>query len=378
MLGDLGVISGPIAATILLFLVPGVLMGAISPIAVKLVSLGGAEVGHASGRVSAMGALGSILGTFSAGFVFIPLAGNRAILVGVAVVLAALGMAGFALAKGKLGKPSVALAVTLILGALGATEPPLGPGMHVDKQTFYHRVRVMDMRWGSRLARVLMLDTTHEGAMFLDGDGLPFEYTQYIDLVDLFTKGATRAAFVGGGSFAMPKRFIDRHPGGSAVTFELDPVVVGVGRKYFKTDDYKTLSIVTGDARLNLKRSADRFDLIFGDAYNGISSIPPHLTTLEYYREVRAHLTANGVYMSNIISALEGPHSEFFLATIKTLRKVFPEVYVLPLGSYLAQSQNIILIAPVTATGQGFDGPVNGAMTLTDDHCPVEIMVARQ
>jgi spermidine synthase len=400
---DAGLIRGPIFATALLFLAPGVLMGTVSPIAVKLVALGGSEVGHASGRVSALGALGSIAGTFGAGFVLIPAWGNRAILVGIAITLALLALVGFALARAALARPIGATLATLLLClAAGTSEAETSEDVLFDRQTFYHRVRVTDEPWGEQRVRVLTLDTTNEGAMFLEGDGLPFRYTQFIDTVDLFTGSPRSAAFVGGGSFAMPKRFLERHEGGAAFVYELDPVVVEVGERFFRTRDVPGLEHRVGDARQLLRASNERFDLIFGDAYNGIRAVPAHLATLEYYRIVRDHLTVGGVYMTNIIASLSGSHAGFFHSTARTLREVFPELYVFAVRNPRdrRRPQNMVLVCPVSPREltpaeirflgaeagleeltdgvvdlAPFEDAIDAAPILTDDHSPVEVLV---
>jgi spermidine synthase len=401
---EAGAMTGPLIATGFLFLVPGVLIGACSPIAVKLVALGGADVGHASGRVSALGALGSIAGTFSAGFFLIPLAGNQALLVGIAIVLALLGVAGFALGKIPFGKPALVLLVTVGLCAWAATtEAEPEPGTLFDQQTFYHRVNVRDVEWGDDRVRILSLDTTGEGAMFLDDpDGLPFEYTHYIDVADLFVNEPRRGAFIGGGSFAMPKRFVAKHDGARAVVFELDPVVIDAGNRYFHLDDYPAVTARAGDARQNLRRTDERFDLIFGDAYNGVRAIPSHLATLEYYELVREHLTVGGVYMANIISPLAGDGAAFFRSTARTLLEVFPELYVFAEGDR-TESHNLILVCPSSPLELTADeirelgrrarlehltyaavdlaplmDAIERAPLLTDDHNPVEVLVADQ
>jgi len=400
-----GAISGPLVAAAALFLVPGILIGTISPMAVKLVSLGGTAVGHAAGRVSALGALGSIAGTFSTGFVLIPMAGNRAIIVGVAVTLVVLGVGGFVLAKQKLSRAQ-GLILLLAAGsciAAASAEAESVPGMLFDRETFYHRVRVRDEEWGPRRVRILTLDTTPEGAMYLDGDRdeLPFAYTQYIDLADLFVTAPRRAAFIGGGSYAMPKRFIRRHEGSTAEVYEVDPVVADVGRRFFGTDDVQGLGNRVGDARQLLRDGSGRFDLIFGDAYNGVRQIPFHLTTLEYYRLVHARLRLGGIYMTNIITAVAGPGAEFFQSTARTLLEVFPEVYAFSVGGRLDRSSNVILVCPVVPRGfsssqirdlgrgtpleeftdtivdsDEYETGVRFAPILTDDHSPVESLVA--
>lgn len=406
---DAGPVSGPVLATTFLFLAPGVLIGACSPMAVKLVAVGGAQVGHASGRVSALGALGSILGTFGAGFYLIQIAGNQAILIGVAIALSVLSSAGFALARAKPAGPGGAVVATALLCLLatqvGASEPP-GEGVRLrfEQQTFYHRVRVEDHVDALGTERHLFLDTTPEGAMIVgDPDSVPYGYTQFIDLLPLFAPHARNAAFIGGGSFAMPKHFLSQNAARTADVYELDPVVVDVGRQFFHIDEYPRLNAIVGDARRNLARSEERYDLIFGDAYNGVRAIPGHLATLEYYTIVREHLTLGGVYMSNVISPLAGDHADFFLSTARTLLQVFPELYVFVRGVDRTVGHNTILVAPRSPLGLSpadvrelgrqmqlagmtgtivdlaeYEEEIDAAPVLTDDFNPVEVLVATQ
>ena len=49
------------------------------------------------------------------------------------------------------------------------------------------------------------------------------------------------------------------------------------------------------DARRFLQRSGEKYDLIFGDAYNGVRHIPAHLVTREFFDRVKSHLTPDGV-----------------------------------------------------------------------------------
>jgi spermidine synthase len=405
--GDSGPIEGPVLATTFLFLIPGIVIGACSPIAVKLVAVGGAQVGHASGRVSALGALGSILGTFAAGFYLIQIAGNQAILIGVAIALAVLGAVGFALARAKPAAPGgavVATAALCLLGTQVSASEPAAEGMRLrfEQQTFYHRVRVEDEI--DRPVRHLLLDSTAEGAMVInEPDILHYNYTQYLDVAPVFVANARRAAFIGGGSFAMPKHFVSLNPANLATVYEIDPVVVDVGREYFDLDEYPRVTASVGDARQNLRRRNERYDIIFGDAYNGVRAIPTHLASLEYYTLVRDQLTLGGVYMSNVISPLAGDGAGFFLATARTLLQVFPELYVFARGVDRTNSTNVIIVCPRSPLGltpaeirdlgrqlgvehltgavvdlESFQSAIDAAPLLTDDFNPAQVLVATQ
>ncbi len=394
--------GGALVGTALLFFVPSVLIGALSPVAVKVVNLGGADAGRASGHISALGAMGSILGTFGAGFVLLPAMGTQDVLTGVALALALIGVSGALVAKLSRGAP-IAVAVLVIAPAFVDHEPRLLEGERLlhEEETFYHRVRVTE--YDSRIGRIrqLDLDSTREGARALDSEVLPFWYTRFIRIAPMYLTAPKRAAFVGGGAFTMPIRFAKMYPDANVDVYELDPKVVEMGVEFFELGEYEKIRAVTGDARRNLKVTDARYDFVFGDAYNGVSWIPFHLATKEFYTLVADRMTDGGVYMSNVISSLDPDRGAFFFSTVKTLREVFGHVQVYG-RSGGGTGQNLILVAskePLPsrdaiatmsdAMGLGeltrhfvdldrLEDDLAGALVLTDDYAPVEAMLAEQ
>jgi spermidine synthase len=133
---------------------------------------------------------------------------------------------------------------------------------------------------------------------------------------------------------------------------DIDPEVIRIAKEYFKTPEDARLRLVAKDGRRFIQESKEKYDLIFLDAYNS-DTIPFHLTTREFYREVAARLAPGGVVVSNIIGSLRGPQSSFFRALYRTLGEVFPTLYTIP--TYDASWQimgeiNIILIASQDTT----------------------------
>jgi len=63
------------------------------------------------------------------------------------------------------------------------------------------------------------------------------------------------------------------------------------------------------------------------DAYYA-DTVPFFLTTKEFLEIVRAHLTADGVFVNNVVGRLTGPKSRFFRSVYRTTREVFPQVHV--------------------------------------------------
>src|SRR5205814_10387999 len=79
---------------------------------------------------------------------------------------------------------------------------------------------------------------------------------------------------------------------------EIDPGIVQVGRDYFDMNQ-PNLNVIIQDGRLALRQSTRQYDVIGIDAYR-VPYVPWNLTTLEFFRDVRDHLTANGVAVINV------------------------------------------------------------------------------
>jgi MFS family permease len=96
----LSIVSGPIISAVVLFFLPSLLLGTLSPFAIKLQQKYFPEKGMGSitGEIFFWSTLGSIFGSLFTGFVLIALFGINQIVLAVAVVLIILG--SFPLLKG--------------------------------------------------------------------------------------------------------------------------------------------------------------------------------------------------------------------------------------------------------------------------------------
>src|ERR1700716_3507250 len=82
-----GLVLGTLLAVIALFAVPVILLGCVSPFAIRLLLQDVATGGNTAGAVYALSTAGSILGTFLPVFWFIPTYGTRPTLVGFSLAL---------------------------------------------------------------------------------------------------------------------------------------------------------------------------------------------------------------------------------------------------------------------------------------------------
>ncbi|MDZ4288351.1 MAG: fused MFS/spermidine synthase, partial [Prosthecobacter sp.] len=145
----------------------------------------------------------------------------------------------------------------------------------------------------------------------------------------------------------MPEDLSRQFPNASVDVAEIDPNVIKVGHDYFKLGEYPRVKAHAADARHFLRTQKDqRWDLVFGDAYNGVRAIPSHLVTKEFFQLVADRLTPNGVFIMNTITAIQGERSELLGGILTTVRSVFPHVEVFDVTSLdNKQAQNVIPLA---------------------------------
>jgi spermidine synthase len=173
-----------------------------------------------------------------------------------------------------------------------------------------------------------------------------FEYTEYFHMAWLWNTQLTNVLMIGLGGGSVQRAFENDYPNVKIETVEIDPVVVQVAKDYFNFKESGRQKVHVEDGRVFLRRSTARFDLILLDAYLGGrygSSIPQHLATKEFFQLVREHLTTNGVAAYNVIGTTSGWHADIVGAIYRTLKTVFPQVYLFPARS----SQNVVLLATV-------------------------------
>ncbi len=398
-----GLIAGPVMISLLLFAIPGILLGAVSPAAVRFYSLTlkDSHVGAAAGTISMLGSLGSFVGTFLSGFFLLSTFGVRSIFFGTAALLLVLAVAAFLLAKNTLKQQvPVILSGLFAFGMSWMTEPKPKPGVIFEHESFYHHIEVSEQSEGNVKRRVLQLDSTMEGGMDANTGDLILPYQHYWKLALLREPAKVGSAlFIGAGAFGMPENVSREFPEAAVDVVEIDPQVIEVGRKFFKLDEHPHVTANAGDARRYLlQNGGKKWDLIFGDAYNGIRQIPPHLATQEFYQQIADHLEPKGVFIMNLIAAITGPKAELTAGMLATVRKAFPYVEVFAVGYRRDETQNVILMAsredlkPLIVDRYAKQGSwqelllrtyvpagtvARSSYVFTDDHNPVDAIIAR-
>lgn len=201
--------------------------------------------------------------------------------------------------------------------------------------------RVFTVERKEGLVRMMNVAGTMQSGTYLDDDtycDLAFSYTRDYDCMFLAGVPVRDVLVLGGGGYSYPKHLIAHRPETFVTCVEIDPVVTAIARRYFfldrlfeeyDLDETGRLQLVEGDAREFLEQSDERYDAIVNDCFAGMSLVES-LATREAALLYHEHLREDGVYLSNVIGAVEGPRSRAMRRILRTLASEFAHVYVLP------------------------------------------------
>jgi len=355
-LGDaLSIEVGPLVSSALMFLLPALLLGMLSPYAVKLQSLHYPDlgVGRVAGSIFFWSTLGSITGSLLAGFVLIPNVGIDRAMISVGVLLFALGFIPLLLLGVKTPRVygSAALALLLVLGTPRFAALPAAEDETIIYRSdgVYQRITIYEGGYLGRPTRFLLLDRSESGAVFLDSDDpgeLVYDYTKYYSLYKIFTPKVDNALVLGGGAYSIPKALLHDLPNAIVDVAEIEPSFLDLAKTYFGAADSPRLRNYVEDGRRYLHDADTQYDLIFGDVYYSYFSVPPHFTTQEFFALAKSRLRPEGVFIANMIGDLSRREPSLIMAEIKTFQTVFPNSYFFAVESAerTDQLQNITLV----------------------------------
>ncbi len=349
---DFGVRANPLIVSAIYFLVPGIFLGTVSPYAIRLAATTLSTVGSTAGTLYALSTCGSIFGTLFTAFYLIPAIGVANIIHALGLTLLVLALVMWPLTRARRAAPSRASVATkaavLICTTIASTFPLPAWAVYrtlYEKDSFYHHIRVNE----DDEARYLYFDQTLQSAMNLnEPTALRLTYSRYVSLGLTFRPDAKKALIVGLGGGSVPKKWQKEFPALEMDVAEIDPEVVQVAKKYFFFDEGKSVHVHAQDGRLFLTRSPQRYDVILLDAYFK-DAIPFHLTTREFFTMANQKLAPNGVVVINIIGAVTGPGGKITRSVAKTMRGIFPQIYMFAArradNASLDTIQNVIIVA---------------------------------
>jgi len=287
-----GVVVGSFVAVLLLFLPPVLLLGMVSPFAIRLAVVGVETAGTVAGRLYALSTAGSLVGTFLPALVLVPALGTQRTFI---VVAAVLGLASCFL----LGMRYVVVPVALVaLVALPPGAVRASDGLIHEETSAQQYIQVVQKPDGRR---VLYLNEGVAAHSVWRPDSVLTggEWDAALALPPLLGRPLRRVAILGNAAGTTARALARYYPRARIDGVEVDPAVSRVGRRYFGMGGIANLTVHDADARPFLRATRTRYDLIVVDAYHQ-PYVPFYLATQEFFRLVRDHLTPGGVVALNV------------------------------------------------------------------------------
>jgi spermidine synthase len=383
-----GAFIGSLVAVLVLVATPVLVLGMVSPYAIRLSMQAVDEAGRVAGRLYAISTIGSLAGTFLSALLLIPLVGTRRTFLTFALALAVVGVLGLARARYVLVPAALAAALALPVGIVKA-ETTDGRVID-DADTEYQYARVIQAPDGARRLELNEGQATH--SLRLPGTYLTDDYWDDLLVLPVAARGGVpprRVAILGNAGGTTARAFGHFYPQTYVDGVEIDPEVTALGRRWFDLRG-PHLRTITADARPFLRATRERYDAILVDAYRQ-PYIPFYLTTREFFALVHDRLTPGGVMVINIGHPERSDALEKVLSA--TIAQDFDNVVRVP-----SERTNTLVVAsdaplsaarmraalprvpralrPRVASDIGLLAPrLQGGRVFTDDRAPVEWLI---
>ena len=330
------------------FGIPSFLLATVSPIAVKIKNNNMDHIGATSGKISSLSTIGSIFGTFFAGFILIPNLGVRNIILGCSILLWILSVYLF----NKKDKKYYILMIVELLIIIGLNV--LGGYLFQvrnteitrDVDSEYSRIWVTNLDVGETTYKTLQVDTGLESYINQETGEMGATYLYYYDLFEYYDKEANDALMIGGAAYTYPMHYLKKYQNKTIDVVEIDEKMTQIAEEEFGLDkNNPNLGLITQDGRSYLNYNEKKYDTVFIDAFKGLNA-PFELTTYEAMQKVYNSLDENGTVITNIISAIEGDDADFIKYEYSTYKAIFDDVKVFQVNPNHSndEEQNLILV----------------------------------
>jgi spermidine synthase len=303
---------GSLAASLLLFLPAAFLLGLIGPLAVEeLQRQRGGHAGEAGGRILAASTLGSLAGTFATTHLFLPGLGLRLTFLAASTVLAGMGAAALVSARSARAAAGLGLlfAGAAVLASYRGPDLPDGTRLLAQRESAYQQLRVLEREVDGEPWRQLAVNEGLDSfqSVWQPRKGLlPNGYYYNLFAFPPWLSAAQsewRMLVLGFGAGTAVRVVEGCLPAGvelDSLGVEIDPAVVELGEAWFEVERGPRRRVHGGlDARAALRWTSRPFDQIVLDTYANNVEVPVHLSTLEFFRELRLRLAPGGWLVVN-------------------------------------------------------------------------------
>jgi len=386
-----GAFLGSLIGVSVLIAAPVLLLGMVSPYAIRLTVDRVENAGQVAGRLYAISTIGSLTGVFLAALLLIPLVGSRRTFLVFALGLVLVSIPWLRTRRTAATAMPLAM-IGLIALPVGTLKATGGDRVIWERETEYQYARVVQDDDGERRLELNEGQAVH--SVYRPGTFLTNNY--WDELLVLPFGGARqepRKVAILGNAAGTTARAIGHYAPQTLIDgVEIDGEITAVGKELFDLRAPR-LRTHTADARPWLRRADDRYDAILIDAYRQ-PYIPFYLATKEFFRLVHDRLAPGGVVIINVGHPENSDALEKVLAA--TMRSVFgrdrvwrdpsQDVNTMLVGSTAGRAPAAALrsrlltlpdeLRPIAAaTAARLEPARRGGRVYTDDIAPVEWLV---
>lgn len=347
-----GLVIGSFIAVLVLFSLPITLLGMVSPFAIRLAVTDVASAGHISGRIYAISTLGSLIGTFLPNLVVIPLIGTTRTFLLFAGILFIVGAIGLLTTTNVRRTAALTLWMPIVIGLVAW--PTLNQPIHsafnenftvlYEGESAYNYVQVQEDINGYRY---LFLNEGQGIHSQWHPEQITYQRTwsfflaaPYFNHPPYTPNQVDSLAVIGLAAGTIPRQYQAVYGDMLIDGIEIDPLIIEVGEQFFGMNQAEIPGLTTyaQDGRYILNQLDREYDVVAIDAYRP-PYIPWHLTTVEFFEEVQAHLAEDGVVAINV--GRTATDRRLIDALTATLLQVYPSVHAMDVPNTF----NTILVA---------------------------------
>ena len=333
--GSQFVVLGSALSCLVIFSLPLILLGMVSPYLVKLAIQDMESSGKMAGQIYAMGTIGSIIGTFVPTFFTIPLIGTGKTFFLFAFLLNVVCALYFLFRKGKAFKNAVTALVLLVLLFIPFSDSFAYWKTNIiyEGESLYNYLQVSETEDSVILSTNVAFGVQ---SIYMKDGSLSGLYYEYALMAPLFSEGATMdretdVLILGLGTGTFAKQMLRYFPHTTTDAVEIDQKIASLAGKYFHLRPEEA-TVYINDGRTFLSTpDAGKYDLIMVDAFQDIT-VPFHMSTVEFFKKVKEHLNPGGVIVINI-NMQSGDFEGIPEYISGTVRSCFNAVYRVDLGS---------------------------------------------
>ena len=412
-------------ACLVIFVFPLFLLGTVTPSLIKYSVDSLENSGSIAGRLGAFNTIGSIIGTFVPTFVTIPAVGTSVTFLIFSGILLVLGIVYFLSPAAKdesggrsggntlpSGKPvrgrrllAVSLTAFLLCSVFGHSDSFAfwEDDLTYEGESVYNYLQVKEDDRSVALSTNVLFGV--QSILIKNGalTGMYYDYAMAsLYMADVQKKEPFRILVLGNGTGTFATqcgRYFDNL---EIEGVEIDGKIIDLADRYFEQTSDITVTEYDGRAYLNAVNQ--KYDVIMVDAFRDIT-IPFQMSSVEFFAEVRDHLTDDGVMVVNLNMRGDEPGDiNHYLAD--TISSVFEEVYTADVpnttnrelfASNRVQIEGTREISIADALREGIAAEKNvdqgalmqtiadtlvpyeaGSLVMTDDKAPVEMLGIRQ